>query len=123
MTASFSRARARISASSSRTSPGRRLDPLSGLATGSWMGTRGRVMASPGGLARRAPGRNNGRCLRFAVTTAPRPDAALSGRARAAAARHGVPCLERGGRTLPALAEEAGVEALLVVGRGTLWLD
>ncbi len=62
--------------------------------------------------------------MRFAVTTASRPDAALSGRARAAALRHGVPCLERGVRPLAALAAEAEMEALLVLGRGAaLWLE
>src|SRR5574337_636695 len=62
--------------------------------------------------------------VRFAVTTAPRPDQALAGRARAAAARHGVPCLERGTRPLAPLAAEAGVEALLVLGReAALWLE
>ncbi|HYQ80103.1 MAG TPA: SAM-dependent methyltransferase, partial [Anaeromyxobacteraceae bacterium] len=74
-------------------------------------------------LARPAARRNNDR-VRFAVTTALRPDAALLGRARAAADRHGAPFLERGGRPLPALAAEAGVEALLVMGlAAALWLD
>ncbi|HZY05087.1 MAG TPA: class I SAM-dependent methyltransferase [Anaeromyxobacteraceae bacterium] len=73
-------------------------------------------------LARPAARRNNDR-VRFAVTTALRPDAALLGRARAAAARHGVPCLERGGRPLASLAAEAGGEALLLLGRGAaLWI-
>lgn len=62
--------------------------------------------------------------MRFAVTTAPRPDPALAGRARAVAARHGIPCLERGARALPSLAAEAGAEALLVLGREVaLWVD
>ncbi len=64
------------------------------------------------------------RRVRFAVTTTPRPDAALARRARSVAARSGVPCLEREGRALPALASEAGVEALLVLGReAVLWLE
>jgi hypothetical protein len=62
--------------------------------------------------------------VRLAVTTVPRPDAPLRGRARDAAARHGLPCQERGARPLAALAAEAGVEALLVLGRGAaLWID
>ena len=62
--------------------------------------------------------------MRFAVTTTSGADPALLERARAAAARHGVPCLERGRRSLPKLAAEAGVEALLVLGReAALWLE
>jgi SAM-dependent methyltransferase len=75
-------------------------------------------------LARRRARRNNGRGVRFAVTTASRTDPALAGRARAAAARHGVPYLERGARPLASLTAEAGVEALLVLGReAALWLE
>ncbi|HEU4383818.1 MAG TPA: class I SAM-dependent methyltransferase [Anaeromyxobacteraceae bacterium] len=62
--------------------------------------------------------------MRLAVTTAPRPDATLAGRARAVAARHGLPCLERDGRPLRALASAAGAEALLVLGRAAaLFID
>src|SRR5512142_2611938 len=45
MTASFSRARARISASRASTSAAERSAPAVGWATGSWMGTTGRDMA------------------------------------------------------------------------------
>lgn len=62
--------------------------------------------------------------VEWAVTTSPRPDAAQRGRARAAAARHGVPFLERDGRPLAALAAASGVGALLVLSRGAaLWID
>ncbi len=75
-------------------------------------------------LARPAARRNNEGSVRFAVTTAPRPDATLAGRARAVAERHRVPCLERGPSALPWLAAEAGVEALLVLGREpAVWID
>ncbi len=59
------------------------------------------------------------------MTTTPRPDPSLAERARDAAGRHGVPCLERNGRALLALAAEAGVEALLVLGgrEAALWFE
>src|SRR5512138_1559052 len=128
MTASFSFARARISASSSRISSGVRSLPHWGLATGSWTWTAGRVMRALG-LARagRAGGRTlsgrgrgaqplllrsgsrqgNGGGVKLAVTTSLHPTPAERDAARAAARRWGLAFAERGKRSL----EEARVGA------------
>jgi len=55
--------------------------------------------------------------MRLAVTTALDASPDLAEAARAAAARHGAPWLDRGGRRLPDVAGASGAEALLVVGR------
>ncbi|HEX7623710.1 MAG TPA: class I SAM-dependent methyltransferase [Anaeromyxobacteraceae bacterium] len=63
--------------------------------------------------------------MRLAVTTSRHPAASGEAAARAAAARHGVPFLERRGRALAALAASGQAEALLVLSpaRAALWVD
>jgi 16S rRNA (guanine1516-N2)-methyltransferase len=56
--------------------------------------------------------------VRLAVTTPLRPSPAEEASARAAAARHGVPYAPRRNRSLPAIAAEAGADALLLLRAG-----
>ena len=65
----------------------------------------------------------HGEVVRLAVTTPCGATPRVLADARAAAERHGLPLLPRDGRALSALAREAGLEALLVLGaRAVLWL-
>ncbi|BDG10615.1 class I SAM-dependent methyltransferase [Anaeromyxobacter paludicola] len=63
--------------------------------------------------------------MRVTVTTPLHPRSDERAAARAAADRHGLPFAERGRRSLPEVAREAGAEALLVLSprAAALWLD
>jgi hypothetical protein len=63
--------------------------------------------------------------MRFAVTTGLAPAPSALGVGREAAGRWGVPFAERGGRPLAAVAETAGVPALLVLSprSAALWVE